>query len=115
MQPETLFKEKVQEFLKSLPYCWTLKTNERSVRGIPDILICLRGQFIALELKVGENVADPLQQFYLDKIKAAGGFSLVVWPATWHQVMPVLLKIATGQLTIRGVPEDMAVPTGAKH
>ena len=50
-----------------------------SSRGVPDLLMCINGQFIAAELKVGNNTPTPLQADYLDRIHRAGGQAHVVY------------------------------------
>lgn len=101
-KPETLFKEKVQDFIKTLPNTWCLKTQERTIRGIPDLLLCIKGQFVAIELKKSvEDEPDPLQEFNLTKITKAGGASLTAYPENWPQVMGVLIKLATGKVIIK--------------
>lgn len=84
-QPETKFKEKVLAKLMVLKLqtkgkIWYLKTQEKATRGIPDILICAGGIFLAWELKVGKNKASGLQDFILQKINEAGGIAKVVTP-----------------------------------
>lgn len=49
-----------------------------SSRGVPDLLICAKGQFIAVELKVGDNKPTPLQADYLERISCAGGMTHVI-------------------------------------
>ena len=50
-----------------------------SSRGVPDLIICAKGRFIAVELKVGNNTPTPLQADYLDRISLAGGQAHVVY------------------------------------
>lgn len=90
-QPETCFKEKVLADLKMIPDIWVLKTQEVSVRGIPDVLGCINGKFFALELKVGSKVG-MLQQFHLDKIKKCNGIGHVVTPKNWEWILSTLRK-----------------------
>lgn len=49
-----------------------------SSRGVPDLLICAKGKFIAVELKVGNNKPTPLQADYLERIRCAGGITHVI-------------------------------------
>lgn len=89
-QPETLFKEKVKADLQTFGEdAWFYKTQEVSRRGIPDFIICLRGEFHAFELKVDSPV-EPLQEYTLNKIKKAGGNALVVTPKNWGQIFNIL-------------------------
>jgi len=55
-QNETKFKESVQDHLELLkPHIWYYKAQQVSVRGIPDIILCVCGKFFAWELKVPPN------------------------------------------------------------
>lgn len=88
MQPETRFKEKVQKRLKKVPRSWWTKVQMVSIRGIPDILGCVGGHIIALELKVGDNSIekDPLQKYILTKIKAVGGYARECRPENLEEI-----------------------------
>jgi len=46
--------------------------------GTPDLLICYKGKFIALEVKNETNKTSSLQDIHLQQIKKAGGISAVV-------------------------------------
>lgn len=48
-------------------------------RGTPDLLVCWRGKFIGLELKVPGQAATPMQYNEIRKIEKAGGCAAVVW------------------------------------
>lgn len=91
-QPETKFKERVIRDLKTIPNCWFIKTQERSRRGVPDILICLRGRFIAIELKTDTGRLDKLQAITLDKIVDAGGTAFPTSPSRWERDFHLLSK-----------------------
>lgn len=91
--PETKFKEKVQDDLDTLNSIWYLKTQEVSVRGVPDILMCLKGILIAIELKVDSKLSE-LQIYNLRKIKKAGGKSYVATPDNWKEIFQELKELA---------------------
>lgn len=42
-------------------------------RGFPDLLLCIGGRFIAVELKVGKNGLEPAQRIWKERIERAGG------------------------------------------
>lgn len=46
--------------------------------GVPDFLICYRGEFIAVEAKFGTNKPTAHQTEQIRKIKDAGGTALVI-------------------------------------
>lgn len=54
------------------------KASDRYVAGIPDIIGCVGGVFVALEIKIDKNTATPLQVYNIGKIREAGGFAEVV-------------------------------------
>jgi len=77
--PESKVKKKVVEILKAAGawYCFPVASGYgRS--GIPDILACWKGQFVAIECKAGDNTPTALQQRELMRIIDAGGSALVV-------------------------------------
>lgn len=44
-----------------------------TAKGVPDLLICLNGKFIAFECKVGVNGLQVDQQIHAIRIKRSGG------------------------------------------
>jgi hypothetical protein len=46
--------------------------------GVPDIICCLRGNFVGIECKAGDNKATALQLKNLEEIQAAGGLAFIV-------------------------------------
>lgn len=90
---ETLFKEKVVKLLKQIPYLWVVKTQQVSVRGTPDLLICCKGKFVAWELKTSTGVADPLQTYTLGEIARAMGVARVVTPDNLEKYMEELWQL----------------------
>jgi carbamoylphosphate synthase large subunit len=90
--PETKFKEKVIEDLKTLDPIWFSKIQQVAIRGIPDILLCLVGNFVALELKVDSNLTE-LQKYNLKKITLAGGYAYEVTPKNWKKIFQELKEI----------------------
>jgi hypothetical protein len=80
---ETNFKKKVISDLKKLDKMWFIKTAERGRHGVPDILMCLCGRFIAIELKREKGRTTKLQDIVLENIILAEGYALVASPSTW--------------------------------
>jgi hypothetical protein len=95
---ETKLKEKVLGALHTLPETFCVKIQQVVIRGTPDILACIRGHFVALELKSSpDEDPDALQQYTLDQIEKAGGLSLVVDPVNWPEVFQGLKNMAYGE------------------
>ncbi len=99
MQAETRFKKKVQSDLKKLKNRWFYKSQEVCIKGIPDIILCLNGFFIALELKASnKSRIDGLQEYNAEQIICKGrGLALIVWPDIWGEVYETLKKIDGGK------------------
>lgn len=103
MQPETRFKQKVQKLLDLIPGLWRVKIQQKSLRGIPDMLVCINGRFIALELKVGKNKPDPLQEYTMRSITLAGGYAWEVTPKNLEKSIAQIQNI--GGLTPKTILE----------
>lgn len=67
---------------KAHPDIWVAKIMGNAIQsgGIPDILACYRGRFIAIELKRpdGKGKLDPRQELQLIRISKAGGIAKVI-------------------------------------
>jgi len=93
-QPETKFKEKVQKDLSNLEECWFVKICQTSVRGIPDFLICYKGFFVALELKMDiKKARNRLQDWTLQCISDCGGISFIATPNNWKNTLEAIESI----------------------
>lgn len=94
MKPETKFQNKVLSDLKKLDNLWVLKTQEKTRKGVPDLLICANSRFVAIELKSKNKAPDPLQQFELNCIEASGGASFVAYPENWQEIYKKLALLS---------------------
>jgi len=65
----------IMKYLKGLPSCWLFKMHGGmySTSGVPDIIVCLNGRFIAFEVKTETGKLTMLQESTLRKINAAKG------------------------------------------
>ena len=72
---------KIRKYLAGLDGCffWKEHGGQYGTAGIPDIIICYHGQFIALEAKVGRNKPTKLQTATIEQIRKAGGTAAVVY------------------------------------
>lgn len=93
-KPETLFKEKVKARLDKIEGIWFFKTQQLALLGIPDYIICYKGNFIAWELKKDEkSKPSKLQDFILNKIYEAGGLARIVHPLNFEYQLEQLLSL----------------------
>jgi hypothetical protein len=70
----------IKEYLKTVNNCfyWKEHGGEFGQAGIPDIICCLKGSVIALEVKTENGKTTVLQEVTLRKIRKAGGRAEVV-------------------------------------
>ncbi|SET46233.1 VRR-NUC domain-containing protein [Natronincola peptidivorans] len=78
---EKVIQEKIIQYLKQLPEAWYFKTHGGMYQaaGIPDIILCYKGSFIALEIKKSGGKTTKLQEKVLRDIAKAGGTAAVVY------------------------------------
>lgn len=77
--PEGKVKAAVRKLLAEFGvYYFSPAANGFGRAGIPDIICCFGGRFIAIECKAGKGVTTALQDKELTAIRTAGGMTMVV-------------------------------------
>jgi Holliday junction resolvase len=77
--PEKKVKDKVVKILKAHGIYYFFPTTFGMGRsGVPDIICCFRGSFLAVECKAGKNKTTALQDMEIAAIRKAGGTALVI-------------------------------------
>jgi hypothetical protein len=77
--PESKVKAKAVKQLKAAGAYWFFPATHGYGRsGVPDIIVCYRGKFIAIECKAGKNKPTALQNREMQYIGDAGGVVCVV-------------------------------------
>ena len=77
--PEKKVKDKVVKLLKANEvYYFFPNTHGFGRSGVPDIICCVRGKFLGIECKAGDNKPTALQEKEMQSIRDAGGKTLVV-------------------------------------
>lgn len=77
--PEGRVKAKVKALLKKHNiYHFMPATGGYGRSGVPDIIACMRGRFLAIECKAGAGKLTPLQSRELALIEEAGGLAYVI-------------------------------------
>ena len=79
MTPERRVKNHVRKVLIAAGAYYVMPvTGGYGNSGAPDFLVCLKGRFVGIECKAGNNKPTPLQEKNLRQITEAGGVSLVI-------------------------------------
>lgn len=103
--PEKKVKDKVKAILKELgAYYFMPATHGFGSSGVPDIVACLHGSFIGIEVKANGNKPTALQVKNLHQIANAGGLAICVDETG----IDTLKEVITSNLTARVYLELLA-------
>ena len=77
---EKTITNQILKYLKSEPECFAFKEHGGmySTAGIPDIICCYRGKFVAFEVKTLTGKLSKLQEITIKRINEAGGMAIKV-------------------------------------
>lgn len=86
MAAEKQFEAKIKKFLKD-NNAWFVKyfANGYTKIGVPDILACVDGHFLGIEVKASNGKPSPLQIHNLRKIDDAGGYGILLYPDQFNE------------------------------
>lgn len=78
---ESDFVRRIRRYLDSLDGCFSWKEHGGmyGTAGIPDVICCLHGKFLAFEAKVPGNKPTKLQESTIRRINESGGVARVVY------------------------------------
>lgn len=70
----------IKSLKKDYPNAYIIKVTSATKRGVPDIIACINGRFIGIEVKTPKTIKNvsKLQEKNILDITKAGGFSFVV-------------------------------------
>ena len=120
MTPETQFKNEVQKWLISkgiyqagtpkqkmiLPIKgWFVKIwgGGMQKEGIPDILMCVNGTFISLELKSATGRPSELQKKNTAMINGSGGLGIILWPDGFEDFKQIIEEVLSAPSPLKGM------------
>ena len=100
--PEKKVKDKVVGILKAEgAYYFFPATHGYGRSGVPDIVACLNGLFLAIECKAGTNKPTALQVREIENIRLAGGVAVVVNETNWDTLPELIRKLKQGTSIIK--------------
>ena len=79
MKEKELVK-RISDYLRTVDnlFFWKEHGGQYGTAGIPDIIVCYKGRFLAFECKVGKNKTTVLQEVTIKQMIRAGGYAIVV-------------------------------------
>ncbi len=85
--PEKQFENKVKDYLKK-NNCWYIKYwggGDFTKSGIPDLLTCVNGYFLAIEVKSSRGKPSELQKTQINLIRKTGGLAIILYPSMFNE------------------------------
>lgn len=85
MAGEKNFENKIKKFLKDRG-CWYVKyfANRNTRAGVPDILACVNGCFVAIEVKAENGKPSELQKWNVEQIQKSQGYAVILYPNQYN-------------------------------
>ncbi len=87
MAEEKNFENRVKRFLTEQG-CWYVKYwggGQFTKAGVPDLLCCIHGRFVGIELKASNGHPSELQLRQLRLIEEAGGVGILLYPKDFEK------------------------------
>lgn len=92
--PEKKVKDKVVKILKQHGvYYFFPATYGMGRSGVPDIICCIKGKFLAIECKANGNKPTALQEREINLIHQAGGLAIVVDENSYDSLYDLLPQL----------------------
>ena len=86
MAQEKIFENKIKSYLKSIGAYFIKTHGDRfSKVGTPDIIACVNGRFVAIEVKAENGKPSELQLYHLEQIRKAGGVGYLLYPKDFEK------------------------------
>ena len=81
MAKEKSFENKIKAYLQSIGAYFIKTHGDRFSRvGTPDIIACVNGYFVAVEVKAENGKPSELQIHHIEQINKAGGYGVILYP-----------------------------------
>lgn len=92
--PEKKVKQSVEGVLKKEDvYYFFPATHGYGRSGVPDVVACVNGWFLAIECKANGNKPTALQVREIERIRRRGGVAVVVDETNWDMLPELIRKL----------------------
>lgn len=94
MAQESKFQTKIIKYLERQGV-YVIKYNASGISktGVPDLIACVNGVFIGIEVKAPNGVVSKLQEYNLKQIHMAGGVGLILYPNEFEKFKEIIENI----------------------
>ena len=104
MGPEKQFENKIKSIIrKAGGFCFKYWGGSASngkvftIKGLPDIMGCIRGRFVGIEVKSETGKPSDIQLERLEEIRHAGGIGIVAYPQEEDLITWMINRMSVGQ------------------
>ena len=98
MAKENAFENKIKDYLKSIGAYFIKTHGDRFSRvGTPDIIACVNGHFVAVEVKAENGKPSELQIYHIEQINKAGGYGVILYPKRFEGFKKICENLLTSQ------------------
>lgn len=99
MGKEKTFENRIKDFLKKegcyfFKFWGTMYTRA----GVPDLVACVNGWFVGIEVKSEIGRASEIQLQNIKEIHENKGFAVIVHPEEFEQLKEMILEIKSGDI-----------------
>ena len=106
MAQEKTFENKIKKFLDAHgAYYVKFFANAYTKSGIPDVLACINGYFVGIEVKAQNGKPSEIQLYNVRKINAAGGFAFVLYPSKFNEFKQFVEGLQRDEFDRNNIPE----------
>ena len=91
MTREKFYENKIKQYIRSVGgHCVKYFGTAYSESGTPDILACINGHFLAIEVKATNGKPSELQIYKVGCIRKAKGLAYVAYPSGWDRLKAII-------------------------
>lgn len=65
--------------------------------GVPDLLACIGGRFVGIEVKADKGRPSALQIYNLKQLREAGGIGVLVYPKDYEVLKTLIANLSDGE------------------
>lgn len=106
MQPEARISRDIRKLVKERGgFCFKVWGSEFMMAGLPDLICCYRGLFVAFEVKTPVGTLSKRQRYVLNAIQRCGG--IVAVPRSVADARNVLRRVDASLATDGALTDDL--------
>lgn len=99
---EKNFENKIKKHIED-NFGWQVKffANRMTKNGVPDILACVNGYFVAVEVKAQNGKPSELQKYNVARINSmANGYAVILYPDQFQMFKDIVRALNAEQTTL---------------